>query len=336
MTIDSVLFKQVEKIKEKLRHAWSEIVDHCRCVQNVKTLFRRSKVWNHCFIWSQQFEIFHDIEIINMTTNSLSWILINFVFKIEHKTNKKNSTNAFSKRSNYKLEKEVTFISLLKLIHLTLCKTRETIINLCLDLINCENDEMRHTLTTLTTKFGNEKIDEIISEFLFTLFETIKRHIEHDLIIKVKSMKEPNEFKIMNELIFHDENRIYVWKEVKLRVLKIFHDNSTTKHFEKDKTLISLKKWFYWLKMKNLIKKYAKTYDLCMKTKLSKHFSHEKLLLLSISNRTWSNITINFVTNFLKLSFYKSIDVFDCVMRIVDPFIKMTHYFSCAKTMSSR
>lgn len=140
----------------------------------------------------------------------------------------------------------------------------------------------------------------------------------------------------MNELIFYDENRIYVSKEVRLRILKKFHDNLTTKHFERDKTLIWLKKCFYWSKMKNLIKKYVKTYDFCMKTKLLKHFSHEKLLSLSISNRAWSNITINFVTKFLKSSSYRSIDVFDCVMITVDRFIQMTHYSSCAKTMNSK
>ena len=131
-----------------------------------------------------------------MTSKSLTkrqayWteFLINFVFKIEHRANEQDSTDVFSRRSNYKLKKEVTFISLLRLINLTVGKTRKTIINLCFDLINCENDEVHHTLTTLTTKFGNEKIDEVTSEFSFTWFEKIKRHIEHDLIMKVKLVK---------------------------------------------------------------------------------------------------------------------------------------------------
>ena len=83
---------------------------------------------------------------------------------------------------------------------------RKTIINLCFDLTNCENDEVRHTLTTLTMKFENEEIDKIISEFLFTLFEKIKQYIEHDLIMKVKLMKKSDEFKIMNKLVFYNEN----------------------------------------------------------------------------------------------------------------------------------
>ena len=45
---------------------------------------------------------------------------------------------------------------------------------------------------------------------------------------------------------------------------------------------------------------------------------------------------MNFVTDFLKSNFYKSVDVFDCVMITVDRLIKMTHYSSCAKTMNSK
>ena len=45
---------------------------------------------------------------------------------------------------------------------------------------------------------------------------------------------------------------------------------------------------------------------------------------------------MNFVTDLLKFSFYKNVDVFNCVMITVDRFIKMTHYSFCAKTMNSK
>lgn len=123
---------------------------------------------------------------------------------------------------------------------------------------------------------------------------------------------------------------------MKLRMLKNFHDNFTTKHFDKNKTLIFWQKWFYWLKINNLIKKYVKTCNTCMKTKLSKHFFHENFLFLSISNRTWFDITVNFVTDLSKSKFYNSNDVFNCIMITIDRFIKITHYSLCVKTMNSK
>lgn len=185
-------------------------------------------------------------------------------------------------------------------------------------------------MTTLTTINDDEKS----SKFSSTLFEKIKRYIETNSYMKIKIFDESNKFKLVNELIFHDENRVYVSKEVRLRVLKKFHDSSLTKHFERNKILTSIKRWFYWSKMKNLVKKYVKTCDTCMKTKLLKHFFHEKLLSLSVSNKAWSNITVNFIIDFFNFSSYKSADVFDCVMITVNRFTKMSYYFSCEKTMN--
>ena len=176
--------------------------------------------------------------------------------------------------------------------------------------------------------------DEKSFEFSFTLFENIKRHIETNFIIKIKIFDESNKFKIIDEVILYSDNRIYISKEMKLKILKEFHDSSTTKHFERNKILTSLKKWFYWSKMRILMKKYVKTCNICMKIKLSKHFFHEKLLSLSTFNRTWFDITVNFITNLFKFTFYKSIDVCDCVMITINRFIKMTHYSFCGKTMN--
>ena len=83
------------------------------------------------------------------------------------------------------------------------------------------------------------------------------------------------------------------------------------------------------------MKEYVKTCDTCIKIKLSKYFFHEELLSLSTSNRVWSDITVSFVIDLSKFNSYQSADVFDCVMMTVDKLTKMTHYFSCAKTINS-
>lgn len=46
-------------------------------------------------------------------------------------------------------------------------------------------------------------------------------------------LKESNKFKIIDELIFHEKNQIYVSKTMKIRILTEFHVSFTAKHFEK-------------------------------------------------------------------------------------------------------
>ena len=57
-----------------------------------------------------------------------------------------------------------------------------------------------------------------------------------------ETMNESDKFKIIDELIFHDKNQIYVSEKVRLRMLKEFHDNSTAKHFEKNKILKAIRR----------------------------------------------------------------------------------------------
>lgn len=203
---------------------------------------------------------------------------------------------------------------------------------MCQDLTLCENNESIDNnidirVATTSNRSEIENTEKLKSKFSTTLLKEIKRHIENDLNIKKKRINDSDKFKMIDDLIFHDDSQIYVLEKVRLRVLKRFHDNSIAEHFERNKTLTLLKKWFYWSKTKDLVKKYVKTCDTCMKTKLSKHSFHEKLLSLLASNRVWSNMTIDFVKDFLKFSFYKKADIFDCVMIIVNKLIKITHWY---------
>ena len=283
---------------------WHSIAFHSRKLKNSKRnyvthdqklliIVNAFKIWRH-YLKEAKYEIIvmcdhnnlkYFMTIKSLTKRQTHWaeFLISFEFKIKHRTDKRNSTNALSRRTDYKSIEKMTFVSLLRLVNMTLQKTKEAIIEMCHDLKI--DDSSENTLTTLSTTIDHNENDENSSQFSSTLLKNIKRHSKQNQIMKIIVVNESNNFKMIDELIFHENNRIYVSKKVRLRVLKSFHDSSTTEHFERDKILTSLKRWFYWSKMNDFVKNYVKICDICMKTKLFKHFFHEELLSLSTSNR---------------------------------------------------
>ena len=259
--------------------------------------------------------------------------MTDFDFIIEHKSDKRNSADASSRRSNYKSNESVTLLSLLKLIAITLQEARKVSMNACSDLILCE---MKINNAEREQKHENTIEKESKSRFSMNLIDNLKKYTTLNEKIQRIVKKESTNFVNKKELIFCEKNFIYVSKAVKLRVFKKFHDNVTAEHFERNKTVTSLKRWFYWSKMTNFVDEYVKTCDTCIRTKLSKHFSHEKLMSLSTSNKVWSNMTIDFITNLLKSSSYKSKNVHNTIMIAMNKLIKMTHYSTCSKNINSK
>ena len=273
----------------------------------------------------------------SLTKRQAHWaeFLTDFDFIIEHKSDKRNSANASSRKSDYKSNESVTLLSLLKLIAITLKKTREISMNTCSDLVLCEM-KMNNTDQASEQKHESSTDEESKFRFSTNLIDELKKYIALDEKIQRIVKENSTNFVDKKELVFCEKNLIYVSEAVRLRVFKNFHDNVTTDHFERDKTVTSLKRWFYWSKMTNFVDEYVRTCDTCIRTKLSKHSSHEKLMSLSVSNKVWSNVTIDFIIDLSKSSSYKSKNVHDTIMIAVNRLIKMTHYSTCSKNMNSK
>lgn len=126
---------------------------------------------------------------------------------------------------------------------------------MCQDSTKCDTNELiQNSFVTLTIINGNnknqyseKKNDENQdngkdSEFSFTLLNEIKHFT--DLNVKTKTIvtNAVDNFKYVEEFFFHEKNQIYVSKKTKLRILKNFHDSSTSNYFKRNKKFISLKK----------------------------------------------------------------------------------------------
>ena len=78
------------------------------------------------------------------------------------------------------------------------------------------------------------------------------------------------------------------------------------------------------------IKEYVKDCDMCQRIKTSRHRFYDEFSSLSVSTRSWTKISMNFITKFF--SNYYNDDIYDAILIIIDRFSKMTHYIF-AKSM---
>jgi hypothetical protein len=164
--------------------------------------------------------------------------------------------------------------------------------------------------------------------------DSIKRDdVESNIIRKKVDLDFFFKWNIENDLL-HWKNKWYIFSNLlKKELLKQNHDDSYADHFEHEKTLNLLKRKYFWNNMSKDVKKYVDSCSICHRVKFVRHKSHDLLQVLSISENSRQNWTMNFITN---LSFSKHRDiVYDSILMIVDRYIKFNLYISSKKTWNA-
>jgi hypothetical protein len=113
---------------------------------------------------------------------------------------------------------------------------------------------------------------------------------------------------------------------LKLNIIREIHDQSVSKHLNVRHICKYLHKWYYWSQAKQSVEKYIRNCHICKRFKAIRDKYFDLLNLLSISDRSWMNIIMNFVT---KLSESKR---FNAILMIINRLTKMHHYISCTTT----
>ena len=125
-----------------------------------------------------------------------------------------------------------------------------------------------------------------------------------------------------------------LWRDdhtiMKVKMLRLHHDDSLTKHFEIKKIRSLLQRKFYWPRMSKDIKEYIQSCDVCQRVKALRHRLHDETTSLLISTRSWKKISMNFI---IKLLFnrYKN-NIYDAILVVIDRYSKMTLYISAKST----
>ena len=127
---------------------------------------------------------------------------------------------------------------------------------------------------------------------------------------------------------------IYIFEKValKTKLLRLHHDNFLASHFKIKKIRILMQKKFYWFKMTKDIKEYVKDCDMCQQIKTSRHRLYDEFSSLSVSTRSWTKISMNFITKLFSNRYDD--DIYNAILIIIDRFSKMTHYIFAKSTWS--
>jgi len=108
-----------------------------------------------------------------------------------------------------------------------------------------------------------------------------------------------------------------------MKLLKKIHDQSFIFHSENRRTIDLVQRFYYWSDYQAMIKRYIWNCHVYQRSKASRNNINELLHSLSISQKRWKDIAMNFITELLLSEDYNII----CI--IIYHFIKKHHYVLC-------
>jgi hypothetical protein len=129
---------------------------------------------------------------------------------------------------------------------------------------------------------------------------------------------------IENTLFFKKKLWVSEFDQLKLNIIREIHDQSASKHSSIRRICKYLSKWYYWSQVKEMMQRYVANCHICRRFKASRDKYSELLNSLSISNRSWTDVIMNFVTELSKIK-----DDFNAILMIMNRLTKMHHYVSC-------
>jgi hypothetical protein len=130
-------------------------------------------------------------------------------------------------------------------------------------------------------------------------------------------------FEIIENTLFFKKKLWVSIDQLKLNIIREVHDKPASEHSGSRRTCKYLNRWYYWPQVKESVDRYVRNCHVCRRFKATRDKYSDLLNPLSISDRSWTNVTMNFV---IELSESKE---FNAILMIVDRLKKMHHYISC-------
>ena len=175
-----------------------------------------------------------------------------------------------------------------------------------------------------------------------TLVERISRTNKNDEIcFKIRRRLKTSEFSttstknedlsnhtnciIKNEFLYNKE-RLWMLNldHFRLNVIRQIHDQIAVEHSNYVCTFRLINQNYYWSRMNKHIKKYVRNYHVCRRAKVLRNKYNDKLNSLSIFERNWQNISLNFV-----VELFRCFDRFNFILIIIDKLLKKRYYNFC-------
>ncbi len=201
-----------------------------------------------------------------------------------------------------------------------------TFMNLEIEEFNVENIKFQLDQDTLNLDEDSADIltptlwkqVEINDKFAAQIIEALRNEARHHNKI---SLVECEEHK--NHLYFQERKYMLNSDKLRLRIIQLAYDNVVNNHSERAKSYELINQVYWWSNIYKYVQHFIWNYHMYTHFKLFKQWTQEWLHLLSIFERRWCDIFMNYV-NSLSLSIFMSI-TYKYVLIFIDHFIKMRH-----------
>jgi len=127
---------------------------------------------------------------------------------------------------------------------------------------------------------------------------------------------------IVDDVLFR-KDLLWVSENMHTKLLKKIHDQSFISHSDNRRTTDLVQRFYYWSNYRATIRCYIWNCHACQRSKTSRDSINELLHSLSISQKRWKDITMNFITELLLSKDYNVICTIICRL------IKKRHYVFC-------
>jgi len=133
-----------------------------------------------------------------------------------------------------------------------------------------------------------------------------------------------------NNLLYY-RDRLYIPDdpELRLQVMKKYHDSTSAGHPGRYETFYVISRALFWPNMREHISQYMCNCQSCMLAKPSTHGKYGFLHPLPIPNQPWQEVSMDFVTG-LPIS-----EGYHTIMVVVDSLTKMRHLIACHTTINA-
>ncbi len=290
-----------------------ELLTIIRCFEQWRAELQSVEKFINVLIDHKSLEYFMTIKKLNRRQTRWTEFLAEFDFKIAYQSEKKNDkANSLTRRFEDRSVDESDDRN--KHMHQTILSAEKVDAQVIQELNDTkENSDSKLSLFD-RVKTTNQQ-DSTCSEIRKALLEN-KKSYDEMLLKKFRSIE--------NTLFFKKKLWVFESDQLKLNIIRKIHDQSASEHSDIRRTCKYLHKWYYWSQMKETVERYVRNCHICKRSKASRDKYSRLLNSLSISNRSWMNIIMNFVTKLSKIK-----NDFNAILMIMNRLTKMHHYVSC-------
>ena len=157
-----------------------------------------------------------------------------------------------------------------------------------------------------------------------SILKALNNHDQRHPKVALSECEVRNGLLLVNGLLYVPDN-----EKLQAQILSSRHDHPAAGHPGRSATYELITRDFWWPGMRKTIARYVKNCDTCARIKPARHAPYGYLKPLSIPQRRWESISLDFIVGLPESSGYNS------VLVVVDRLSKMAHFIPTNDNVTS-